>query len=219
MTIAANGQPAAAGSALTTVVIDAGHSVFYFGSDNHIHELANNGSVWIFNDLTTAANGPLAESGSVLTSAVVEGKQSIYYLGTDNHVYELVYKDSKWVSNDLTADSVHFLTRQKQAPLPQAGSALTAVSLGGNLDVYYVGNNNHIIELALRGSWVWRDLTIDGDGSLTQPATGSSLTSTVDDEKHMSVYYLGYDNHVYEITYKNGSWVCTDLTNDAKSNN
>ena len=85
-------KSAVAGNELASAVFDGRQNVYYLGTDNHVYELAYNGSVWIFNDLTTAANGPLATDGSALTTVSISGGQSVFYFGSDNHVHELAHR-------------------------------------------------------------------------------------------------------------------------------
>ncbi len=100
-----------------------------------------------------------------------------------------------------------------------AGSALTSTTLDGNNPrVYYLGNDNHVYELAWHNNenlWYHRDVTADAGG---QPAAaGGALTSTTLDGNNPRVYYLGNDNHVYELAWHNNEnlWYHRDVTADA----
>lgn len=87
--------------------------VNFIDATGHVHELYNNGSGWIDNDLTAAANGVPAAligvSGIPQTSGLdgyvlSDNSQHVNFIDANGHVHEL-YKptDSAWVDNDLTA--------------------------------------------------------------------------------------------------------------------
>ena len=97
-----------------------------------------------------------------------------------------------------------------------AGSALTSFVIdNNNFDVYYIGNENHVYELAYRtNKWIYLNLT--GLAGAPEVAAGSALTSFVIDKYNFDVYYIGNDNHVYELAYRY-KWVYVDLTGLAGS--
>jgi hypothetical protein len=85
---------AATGSALKSAVFGGKQNVYYLGSDNHVYELAYDGTKWVSVDLTTAGKGKLAAAGSALTTVVIPHGTSVFYLGSNNHVYELGHRST-----------------------------------------------------------------------------------------------------------------------------
>jgi len=200
-------------SSFTSVTIDGfWPRVYYLGSDNHVYQLWWYGS-WHLQDLTKYAKATdhLAAERSALTSVKIDSKSPrVYYLGNDNHIYQLWYNssDDHWNLEDLTT-----LAPGATEHLAAAGSALTSVVIDGIYPrVYYLGSDNHVYQLWFDGSWHLEDLTTLAPGATEHlAAAGSALTSVVIDGKSPRVYYLGSDNHVYQLWY-DGSWHLEDLT-------
>jgi len=201
-------QPSVARSALTSVTDSAGDMhVYYFGSNNHVYELAWFGGSWHPRDVTGDAGGQLAVTGSVLTSiADGAGDMHVYYLSSNNHVCELAWFGGSWHPRDVAGDA--------GGQPAVAGSVLTSITDGaGDMHVYYLGSNNHVYELAWNsGCWNPRDVTGDAGGQLA--TSGSVLTSITDGAGDMHVYYLGSNNHVCELAWNSGCWNPRDLLRD-----
>jgi len=104
-----------------------------------------------------------------------------------------------------------------------AGSALASHDSGGSR-VYFIGNDNHVHELAWadqQGQWVWNttDLTATAkDANDNDPPSAiadSALASH--DSGGSRVYFIGKDptsgdDHVYEIAWLGSIWNYTPLT-------
>ena len=211
----AGGQPAMAGSALTSTLLDGNPRVYHVGNDNHVYELAwsRDDDHWYQRDVTGDAGGQPAMAGSALTSTLLDGNPRVYYVGNDNHVYELAWSrdDDHWYLRDVTGEA---------GGLAVAGSALTSTLLDGNPRVYYVGRYNHVYELAWSRDddhWYLRDVTEDAGGQpANEFAESAALTSTLLDG-NPRVYHVGNDNHVYELAWSRDDdhWYQRDVTGDA----
>jgi hypothetical protein len=106
------------------------------------------------------------------------------------------------------------------APLAASGSALAGTSEIGflnqsNPSVYFLGTNNHVYVYQpgfrfnqgfIKYVWDYDDLTSLAGTKVA--ANGSALASG---DNATDIYYIGSDNHVYEILYTN-KWVTRDLT-------
>jgi hypothetical protein len=82
------GSTAAGGNPLGYVRGDGTAAVVYRGTDNHVHELALQGSSWSHYDLTTLAGAPSTSDnarGYVRSDMVT----AVVYRGANGHVYEL----------------------------------------------------------------------------------------------------------------------------------
>jgi hypothetical protein len=93
---------------------------------------------------------------------------------------------------------------------PTPNSALTCFGSGGSDSrVYFFGNDGHIHEIAYAGStWTHTDLTQKVGGA--KPQVGRALGCYGRGGVDPRVYYLGTDNHVWELA--GPSWVANDLT-------
>lgn len=183
--------------------------VISIGTDNHIHELVYTNQ-WTSNDLTVLAGAPPVGPTRALDGyeTAFNNQQHVNYIGADNHVHELVYTDH-WIHNDLTALA--------NAPAAAAESPLDgyATTFNNQQHVNYIGAENHVHELVYKSSWIHNDLTALAKAPAPKP--GSPLDgyqSTFDSQQHVN--YIGGDNHVHELVYKN-SWSHTDLTASANA--
>src|SRR5262249_5668253 len=90
-------------------------------------------------------------------------------------------------------------------PLAASGTPLTSVvDANGNSHTFYLGTNQHVWHLYWNssGGWQNQDLTAVTGGS--GPAAGSALTSMVDANGTIRLYFLDANQHIHE-TYCCGS--------------
>ncbi|HEY6967677.1 MAG TPA: carboxypeptidase regulatory-like domain-containing protein [Candidatus Angelobacter sp.] len=102
------------------------------------------------------------------------------------------------------------------ASMPPTATANTGmasfVTADGNPHVFYVGNNQHVIQLSWTstGGWQPRDMTAVAGGSTV--GTGSALTST-QVSGVLNIFYIDSNKHVNSIHSGNGIiWANYDLT-------
>jgi hypothetical protein len=180
--------------------------VFYLGDDFHVHILYFNGS-WHTMDATADAGAPYA-SGSGLTSLfdTISGRNTadVFYLATDQHVHILGFSGS-WHTTDVTA--------RAGAPNARAGSTLTSLldTTRGTLDVFYLGNDDHVHVLYFNDSWHTMDATADAGAPDANGSVLTSLFDTISGRNTADVFYLATDQHVHILGF-NGSWHRTDVT-------
>src|SRR5215510_1454783 len=130
-----------------------GESVVFVGPNQHLYQLSynlsNSSTAWSNKDLTAATGSPLAAASSSLVAffAKSAGINHVVYLGTNGHIYFMSFDSSSgsWQFSDPTAATGNTLAA--------AGSALAAYedasSLPANLDVVYIGTNQHVYQLSL----------------------------------------------------------------------
>jgi hypothetical protein len=109
-----------------------------------------------------------------------------------------------WLNGDIT-----FATGGTPAA---TNSALTDwfVSSSGHA-TYYQGTNQHVYELFWNGSaWSTGDVTAGGGGIST--SSGSGLAVIGGAEPGKAVYYVGNNQHVYELYWSGSAWSNGDLT-------
>ena len=102
-------------------------------------------------------------------------------------------------------------------PLPIAGSPIEGYRLSNDSQhVNYIGTDKHVHELYITAgaAWVDNDLTEEAGAvpPITTPATSALEGYRLsDDSQH--VFFIGTDNHVYELYITAGAgWIYNDLT-------
>ena len=173
------------------VPLPSQHIVFR-SSEDHLHELYNNGVFWNNNDLTPTGDRPTGDpSGYILADT-----QHIVFRSANNHLHELYNNGSFWSNNDLTPTGVG----------PAGDPA--GYSLDITQHIVFRGTDGHVHELYNNGSfWNNNDLTA-GVGGLgpAGDVSGYILGNT------QHIVFRGTEGHVHEL-YNNGSfWSNNDLT-------
>ncbi len=204
---AATGAPAASATAgLTSFVSGGSHAVYFVGTDQHVHELFWNGSVWTTGDLIAATGGTPATSTAGLTSIDTSpGAHAVYYVGTDQHVYALFWNGAAWSDGDLTAAT--------GGTLSGSASGLTSILIASTTyAIYYEGTDQHVYELFWNGgpAWTVGDVTAATGGALAAPA--SALTSFLSGGTTHAIYYIGTNQHAYELFWNGVAWSNGDVT-------
>jgi hypothetical protein len=182
-----------------------GHAVYYLGSNQHVYELYWNGSSWSNGDVTAATGNTLASSTGGLTSWLNSaGAHATYFVGANQHIYELYWNGSTWTKADLTAATGNTLA--------STGTQLTGFNTtGGGHAIYYLGTNQHVYELYWNGSsWSNGDVTA-ATGNTLASSTGG-LTSFLDSGGGHATYYVGANQHVYELYWNGSAWTNGDLS-------
>lgn len=99
-----------------------------------------------------------------------------------------------------------------KSPVPAvSGSPLT--SINGQEQVFYLGTNQHVMHLFFSSpAWENQDLTAITDGDL--PAMGTSLSSNYNsnDANPWQLYFVGTNQHVYQLYCCSSSWQIQDIT-------
>ena len=125
-------------------------------------------------------------------------------------MHELHYNNSKWADEDITA-----LANAVPSPMYPNGT-LSAMVIPGTqkLRVYYIGTNNHVIQLASTKNkkWTTSDLTKKTKGPLANSANGAVAFATTPNNQ-IHVFYVAGD-HVNQLFLPTPAtkWSNTDLT-------
>ena len=161
----------------------AGQSIFYVGTDQHVHHVYSN-TTWHADDPTAMTGAPLAAPGAAITSfldptGVNSGgvpSQAIFYIATDQHIHHF-FTDTTWHTDDATAFS--------GAPPAATGSPLCAFldSAGGTTGgpgqaIFYIGTDQHIHHIYSNTTWHNDDPTALAGAPLA--IAGSSISCFVD---------------------------------------
>jgi hypothetical protein len=133
----------------------------------------------------------------------------------------------KVIATHAAAGSWNFtdLSSGNQASAPPAsgtmfGYVFDATSTPGTQYVNYRGDNGHVYEASWDGGWKkYSDLTFEAGyaisiwGRALAPLTaGDPAGYEFKANQSRHVNYRGYDNHIYELYWKNGVWQWYDLT-------
>jgi len=211
------------GSALTGLVDSIGNGrAFYIGTNQHVLQLKlDTTNTWTQGDvMVQAGTSKTAASGSALTSFGAAGGASgaavhVLYLDSSQHVNDLARTSAgptgTWSNLDLTA-----LT---SAGLAVPGSALTGlVDSIGNGRVFYIGTNQHVLQLKLdtTNTWTQGDVMVQA-GTSNTAAPGSGLTSFGDSGgSAVHVMYLDPLQHINDLARTSagptGIWSNQDVT-------
>jgi hypothetical protein len=206
----AYGIPIAEGAQITAFATsDNSLHVYYATPEPHVIQTYNVGNGWQYEDLTAETGGPQPQ-GRYLTGFSIANLQYVYYVAAGGDVHELYYNNSKWADEDITALA-------KAVPSPEyPNGALSAMVIPGTtkLRVYYIGTNNHVIQLASTKNkkWTTADLTKKTKGPLANSANGVvAFATTPNNQTH--VFYVAGD-HVNQLFLPTPAtkWSNTDLT-------
>lgn len=197
-------------SVLTSFSDGSTELVYYVGSSGHVCELGGwpqmslvwnpflrrwvQVSVWQESsfDLTAMAGGTPAIPGSPLTGFSDANGQHVFYLGTNQHVYQLcLSRSGAWSNPDLTAQ----FGRD-----PAAGDSLVSLSNASGEQVFYTDIYQQVVQINLTfGYYLFESPpTMPLNRGECQPGT-SLATISSDAMGREDVYYIGQDQHVYNL--------------------
>jgi hypothetical protein len=123
------------------------------------------------------------------------------------------------VSNDPNSPAVVNVSGTAWPPLPIAGTALEGFRLNNDSQhVFFIGTDKFVHELDITAGAVWDDNDLTTLAGAVPPIPASALAGfrLGTDSKH--VFFIGTDNHVYELYFTAGTgWVFNDLTSLARA--
>ncbi|MGB8784962.1 MAG: hypothetical protein WA718_12980 [Terriglobales bacterium] len=186
-----------------------GLHVYYVTPGPHVIQTYNVGNGWQSEDLTTETGGPQPQ-GRSLAGFSIGNLQYVYYVAFEGDVHQLYYNNAKWADEDITA-----LAGAVPSPMYPNG-ALSAMVVPGTkkLRVYYIGTNNHVIQLGSTNNKKWNgaDLTKKTKGPLANSSNGAVAFATTPNNQIHVFYVAG--NHVNQLFLPTPAttWSNTDLT-------
>jgi hypothetical protein len=207
--IVSNSPPAvpAAGAPFAYVTPDGVPRVVYRGQDNHIHELRLQGS-WIQTDLSAIVSDrppAVSAAGDPFAYVTPDGVPRVVYRGQDNDIHELRLQ-GKWIQTDLSA-----IVSNSPPAVPAAGDAFAYVTPDRVPRVVYRGQDNHIHELRLQGSWIQADLSATVTNRPPAFSAAGDPFAYVTPDGVPRVVYRGQENDIHELRLQ-GSWIQADLS-------
>lgn len=187
------------GSPLTSFVAPDGSShIFYIATGQHVlHMFWNSTGGWQDEDLFSTT-GAVPATNSVLSGvALTDGTLHVFYTGANQHIYQFVYASGGWQSQDLTAVTGNVLAASGTALASDAGAA------GEPVHLYYLGTNQHIYCLFISGT-TWQNQDLTAATGNTPAAAGTKLAVSVLTDGTTRLFYLGTNQHVYQLFRNNG---------------
>jgi hypothetical protein len=122
-------------------------------------------------------------------------------------------------SNDPNGPAVVNVSGTAWPPLPIAGTALEGFRLNTDSQhVFFIGTDKYVHELDIAAGGIWHDNDLTTLAGAVPPIPTSALAGfrLGADSKH--VFFIGTDNHVYELYFTAGTgWVFNDLTSLARA--
>src|ERR1700733_10400958 len=224
LTAETHGPAANDGSNVVGLSVGNLQYVFYVGDDFEIHQLLYNNSVWTDTNLNFWG---IPQSDGVEVAAFVTTPNNalhVYYVEPGPRVIQAYNVGNGWQFQDLTGvtdgaqpEGRTLTALAKMVPSPEYPTgAITAMVVPGTkkLRVYYIGTNNHVIQLASANNvkWTGADLTKKTKGPLADQTNGAVAFATTPN-KQIHVYYLS-DGHVNQLFLPTPAttWQNTDLT-------
>ncbi len=127
-------------------------TVFYLGSDRHVHELRNASAGWTGVDVTVASHATLlAEAGSALAAHLntIVGSEEVFFVNSDQTMGEAW----SWSTTTPSWNSANlFHGAAGSPPVANAGSPLAtdidSVSSAKTDELYYIGTDGNVYELS-----------------------------------------------------------------------
>jgi hypothetical protein len=118
------------------------------------------------------------------------------------------------LSNDPSSPAVVNVSGTAWPPLPIVGSPIEGYRLSNDSQhVNYIGTDKHVHELYITAGAAWVDNDLTEKAGAVPPKATSALDGyrLSDDSQH--VFFIGTDNHVYELYITAGAgWIYNDLT-------
>jgi hypothetical protein len=186
--------------------------VYYVGTDQRIHQLLANFGVGWQHFVIPPQTSPIADASGGLTGVVdttLTHSLQLFYVGADLHVEQIAWNNSSgWATFDVGG--------YVGAPDAQPGVQLTSLvnPIAHTLEIYYLGTDQHIHQLAWNASFGW--YTEDVNVLTGAPAASlfSGPTAVVDTlNSFIEIFYAGTDGHIHQLGWNPNGWFTFDLNN------
>jgi Fungal fucose-specific lectin len=209
LTTMAAAPPAAVASAIANLSGSNGnYHLYYFGTDNHVHEIySNSHAVWDQVDVSLAAGAPSAVAGSALVSWIGGSFELVYFLTPQGHIGEVASQDKgvTWAYKDITTTA--------GAPVVAAGSQLAGYENGSSSQVYFFTADGHVHSVRTSGAlWLTTDLT----SAANAPVAANVHSLAAVPLGNTFVYYETAAGHIDELTSSgsgsSGVWSLIDIS-------
>ncbi len=196
------------GSTTGAIAADSGSSTWYVSADGHLQQVVQSGSTWVTNDLTARTQALPVQAGSnIAWIRTSTGDEEFYYVGVTGVVTRIQSIGGVWYYDNVQWDA--------GAPEPHVGTGLAALALPGNhRRVYYVGTDNHVIEIGDNGGATgsgYTDLTAAAVEAHPTAAWPAAITATAFNGSAARVYVFDAEQNLQEFAQGSG-WHATNIT-------
>lgn len=146
--------------------------LYYFDSDNHVHELAWNAPNWGDTDLTGQYGfaAPSTRDALAVTGTTDTFFPRLYHVAGGGHVVELGSNGGGWWQRDVSAET-DATSVAGPSPVAAMGTAPTFEPR-----VHYVSADGHVRELGWANPWYQRDITAEIPALLPAPVRRNLAT-------------------------------------------
>jgi hypothetical protein len=209
-------KPITLGGALLLLLATAS---FAGGTNNDIVELflPPHGS-WLQDDLFTivnkgTGNTPPAAAGDPFPYVALNIPRVVYRGQQDSHIHELyLLPGGSWLQDDLFQVVIN---GGYAAPVPAAGDPFPYVTNDGFPHVVYLGTDQYIHQLSLKGTWFPDDPCCFSNPVLEH--AGGDPAAYVTPDGIPRIVYTGRDSgHIHQLSLQ-GFWSQLDLSNLASN--
>ena len=214
------GQVPGAASTPIGYVFDARGTehITYMALDFSLWELTRSAELWKATNLLAAVGLPALDdpgnpslryrdAGPNAYVFPSQGPRHVAYVTNDGYVHELWHDGTTWNHNPLSSSV--------GGPLAVvARPAAYPFNSQNTQHIHYAGaSDRHINELWWdNDGWHHRDLTHDVGGPPAAGDSGALAGYAVDLYHNHYVDYVGWDQHIHELRWSNGSWGHADLS-------
>lgn len=187
-------EPAADSVAQSSLAGGLGFVVFR-GTDNHLHQVAFNGTSWTNTDITGTLHIAAPVGNAVNCELGVD--RVILYRGQNRHLHSVLdFNTGFGPDEDLTALA---------GGLGPAGDVRCVDPENGHPAIVYRSVDNHIHRMVFVAGWINEDLTALTGGPLA--ASDPTITNFGG-----TIAYVASGGHVHLLQVPLSTWVDTDLT-------
>lgn len=189
---------------------DDKNAVYYLGFDSNLYELAWNGS-WVWTQDTGTGGRPSVASGTGIAAYVntIYNGNEVFYLQNSSgslHIEQL------WTS---ALDQTDLTQAASGKPVAPGGKPVGYIDTIADTDnVFYLGTDQFVHVLTWSPGLPWKeDTTLDGT-TRTAAVVGSPLSGHPT-AASQEIFYLGANQHVYELwrwSKTFDGWHSTDVT-------
>jgi hypothetical protein len=193
------------------------HVYYASASDQHVHQLYNNGTSWSDSDLTSETNGQTIGFDSPLSGFQIAGAQYVYFCGSDSVVHEYTYGnngDFSWVDSALPTGG----TKGQCSDAPSISAIFT--SPNNQRHVYYTAESSSSATAPLH------QLYFNGSSWANQPFSGKLLKGAKPVEQGGGLVAIAINNEQY-VFFQSGNavymysyvdnWSISNISGSAKA--
>jgi len=177
-----------------------GRNIFYDGTDSSIHQFSVQNNGWYDFKL-----GGLVADGSS-PSAVEDPNtgRNVVYVGGDMKLHEFTVQAPGWVDTPLDHTG-----NDEKVEVGTSPSTVVDPQTGRNF--FYTGEDNNVWQYSVQNNQ-WTNFKLQGGGSSTAVAKGTSPSAMEDPNTGRNVFYNGDNKQIMQWSVQGNGWYGNRLT-------